>query len=69
VQKLKVEIHNLSDSAYLANVDFSYRDLIKNFDRSKVKKGVDAKLIKVKYRSTVTTLEVDNVTTYIRIYK
>ena len=69
MQKLKVEIHNLSDSAYLANVDFSYRDLIKNFDRSKVKKGVDAKLIKVKYRSTVTTLEVDNVTTYIRIYK
>jgi structural maintenance of chromosome 2 len=48
----------------LANVEFSYRDPIKNFDRSKVK-GVVAKLIKVKDRSTVTALEVDSVITYI----
>lgn len=66
MQKLKDEIRNLS--AYLANVEFSYSDPAKNFDRSKVK-GVVAKLIKVKDRSTVTALEVDNVTTYIRINK
>ncbi|GAU36209.1 hypothetical protein TSUD_363640 [Trifolium subterraneum] len=55
VQKLKDEIRNIS--AYLANVEFSYHDPVKNFDRSKVK-GVVAKLIKVKDRSTVTALEV-----------
>lgn len=66
MQKLKDEIRNLS--AYLSNVEFSYLDPVKNFDRSKVK-GVVAKLIKVKDRSTVTALEVDNVTTYIRINK
>jgi len=66
VQKLKDEIRNLS--AYLSNVEFSYHDPVKNFDKSKVK-GVVAKLIKVKDRSTVTALEVDNVTTYIRINK
>ncbi|KAF5457688.1 hypothetical protein F2P56_021772 [Juglans regia] len=55
VQKLKDEIRNLS--AQLANFDFSYRDPVKNFDRSKVK-GVIAKLIKVKDSSTMTALEV-----------
>ncbi|TXG70686.1 hypothetical protein EZV62_005621 [Acer yangbiense] len=55
VQKLKDEIHDLS--AQLANVQFSYRDPVKNFDRSKVK-GVVAKLIKVKNSSTMTALEV-----------
>ncbi|KAJ1388616.1 SMCs flexible hinge [Sesbania bispinosa] len=55
VQKLKDEIRNIS--AYLANVEFKYRDPVKNFDRSKVK-GVVAKLIKVKDRSTMTALEV-----------
>ncbi|KAK3221030.1 hypothetical protein Dsin_015000 [Dipteronia sinensis] len=55
VQKLKDEIRNLS--AQLANVQFSYRDPMKNFDRSKVK-GVVAKLIKVKNSSTMTALEV-----------
>ncbi|KAG2711067.1 hypothetical protein I3760_04G059500 [Carya illinoinensis] len=55
VQKLKDEIRNLS--AQLANFDFSYRDPVKNFDRSKVK-GVVAKLIKVKDSSTMTALEV-----------
>ncbi|KAJ7982522.1 Structural maintenance of chromosomes protein [Quillaja saponaria] len=55
VQKWKDEIRNLS--AQLANVDFTYRDPIKNFDRSKVK-GVVAKLIKVKDRSAMTALEV-----------
>ncbi|KAH7855805.1 hypothetical protein Vadar_029159 [Vaccinium darrowii] len=58
VQKLKDEIRNLSaDSAQLAKVDFTYRDPVKNFDRSRVK-GVVAKLIKVKDRSTLTALEV-----------
>ncbi|WVZ01683.1 hypothetical protein V8G54_022489 [Vigna mungo] len=55
VQKWKDEIRNLS--AYLANVEFTYLDPVKNFDRSKVK-GVVAKLIKVKDRSTMTALEV-----------
>ncbi|KAK4837410.1 hypothetical protein QYF36_005206 [Acer negundo] len=55
VQKLKDEIRDLS--AQLANVQFSYRDPVKNFDRSKVK-GVVAKLIKVKNSSTMTALEV-----------
>ncbi|KAK0597676.1 hypothetical protein LWI29_027505 [Acer saccharum] len=55
VQKLKDEIRDLS--AQLSNVQFSYRDPMKNFDRSKVK-GVVAKLIKVKNSSTMTALEV-----------
>lgn len=55
VQKLKDEIRNLSGQ--LANVEFTYRDPVKNFDRSKVK-GVIAKLIKVKDSSTMTALEV-----------
>ncbi|KAI8032234.1 Structural maintenance of chromosomes protein 2-1 [Camellia lanceoleosa] len=55
VQKLKDEIRILS--AKLTNVDFAYRDPVKNFDRSKVK-GVVAKLIKVKDGSTATALEV-----------
>ncbi|QCD85527.1 structural maintenance of chromosome 2 [Vigna unguiculata] len=55
VQKWKDEIRNLS--AYLANVEFTYRDPVKNFERSKVK-GVVAKLIKVKDSSTMTALEV-----------
>lgn len=58
MHKLKAEIRNISVN--LANVDFSYRDPVKNFDRSKVK-GVVAKLIKVKDSSTVTALEVDSV--------
>ncbi|XP_010546067.1 PREDICTED: structural maintenance of chromosomes protein 2-1-like isoform X2 [Tarenaya hassleriana] len=44
VQKLKDKVRDLS--AQLANVNFTYRDPVKNFDRSKVK-GVVAKLIKV----------------------
>ncbi|KAL5745997.1 hypothetical protein ACOSP7_027143 [Xanthoceras sorbifolium] len=55
VQKLKDEICDLS--AQLANVQFTYRDPVNNFDRSKVK-GVVAKLIKVKNSSAVTALEV-----------
>ncbi|GFZ15190.1 structural maintenance of chromosomes (SMC) family protein [Actinidia rufa] len=55
VQKLKDDIRILSGQ--LANVDFTYRDPVKNFDRSKVK-GVVAKLIKVKDSSTMTALEV-----------
>ncbi|KAM7272810.1 hypothetical protein ACFE04_027474 [Oxalis oulophora] len=55
VQKFKDEIRNLS--AQVANVDFTYRDPVNGFDRSKVK-GVVAKLIKVKDRSTMTALEV-----------
>ncbi|KAH9678438.1 Structural maintenance of chromosomes protein 2-1 [Citrus sinensis] len=54
-QKLKDEIRDLS--AQLANVQFTYRDPVKNFDRAKVK-GVVAKLIKVKDSSTMTALEV-----------
>ncbi|GMN40980.1 hypothetical protein TIFTF001_010195 [Ficus carica] len=55
VQKLKDEIRNLS--AQLANIEFKYRDPVKNFDRLKVK-GVVAKLIKVKDSTTMTALEV-----------
>ncbi|XP_016170728.1 structural maintenance of chromosomes protein 2-1 [Arachis ipaensis] len=55
VQKWKDEIRNIS--AYLSNVEFTYCDPVKNFDRSKVK-GVVAKLIKVKDKSTMTALEV-----------
>lgn len=55
VQNLKDEIRNLS--AQLANVQFKYRDPVKNFDRSKVK-GVVAELIKVKDNSAMTALEV-----------
>lgn len=57
MQKLKDETRNLS--AELANVEFKYRDPVKNFDRSKVK-GVVAKLIKVKDSSTMTALEVSH---------
>ncbi|XP_078446527.1 structural maintenance of chromosomes protein 2-2-like [Wolffia australiana] len=55
VDKLKDEIRILSGQ--LANVDFTYRDPVRNFDRSKVK-GVVAKLIKVKDSSAMTALEV-----------
>ncbi|XLS86466.1 hypothetical protein HN51_036632, partial [Arachis hypogaea] len=54
VQKWKDEIRNIS--AYLSNVEFTYCDPVKKFDRSKVK-GVVAKLIKVKDKSTMTALE------------
>lgn len=56
-QKLKDEMRILS--AQLVNVQFTYRDPEKNFDRSRVK-GVVAKLIKVKDCSTMTSLEVGN---------
>ncbi|KAG5552054.1 hypothetical protein RHGRI_010217 [Rhododendron griersonianum] len=55
VQKFKDEIR--IPSAQLANVDFTYRDPVNNFDSSKVI-GVVAKLIKVKDSSTLTALEV-----------
>ncbi|XP_031392590.1 structural maintenance of chromosomes protein 2-1-like [Punica granatum] len=55
VQKLKEEIRILS--AQLSNVQFTYRDPVKNFDRSKVK-GVVARLIKVKDSQTMIALEV-----------
>ncbi|XP_008800994.2 structural maintenance of chromosomes protein 2-1-like [Phoenix dactylifera] len=55
IQKLKDEVRILSGQ--LANVQFNYRDPVKNFDKSKVK-GVVAKLIKVKDSSTMTALEV-----------
>ncbi|CAA7392949.1 unnamed protein product [Spirodela intermedia] len=55
VEKVKDEIRILSGQ--LANVEFTYRDPVKNFDRSKVK-GVVAKLIKVKDSSTMIALEV-----------
>lgn len=58
IQKLRDEIRNLS--AVLANVQFTYRDPVKGFDKSKVK-GVVAKLIKVKDSSTTTALEVRDV--------
>ncbi|KAF6164612.1 hypothetical protein GIB67_032840, partial [Kingdonia uniflora] len=54
-QKLRDEVRVLS--AQVANVQFTYKDPVKNFDRSKVK-GVVAKLIKVKDNSTATALEV-----------
>ncbi|CAN6468378.1 unnamed protein product [Victoria cruziana] len=55
IRKLKDEIRVLS--AQLANVQFTYRDPIKGFDRSKVK-GVVAKLIKVKDDTALTAIEV-----------
>ncbi|KAL0918688.1 hypothetical protein M5K25_010711 [Dendrobium thyrsiflorum] len=55
IQKLKDGIRILSGQ--LANVEFSYRDPVKNFDRLSVK-GVVARLIKIKDRSTMTALEV-----------
>lgn len=55
MQKLKDEIRILSPQ--LANVDFTYKDPVKNFDRSRVK-GVVGKLIKVKDSSAMTALEV-----------
>lgn len=57
VQKLKDEIRMLSSR--LGNVEFTYHDPVKNFNRSSVK-GVVAKLIKVKDSSTMTALEVHN---------
>ena len=56
MQRLEDKVRGLS--AQLANVQFTYRDPVRNFDRSKVK-GVVAKLIKVKDRSSMTALEVD----------
>lgn len=50
LQKLKDKVRTLSGE--LANVHFSYREPIKNFDRSKVK-GVVARLIKIKDRSII----------------
>ncbi|KAJ8772139.1 hypothetical protein K2173_027316 [Erythroxylum novogranatense] len=55
VQKLKDQIRDLS--VQFSNVQFNYRDPVKNFDRSKVK-GVVAKLIRVKDSATMTALEV-----------
>lgn len=55
IQKLKDEIRILSSR--LSNIDFTYSDPVKNFNRSKVK-GVVAKLIKVKDSSAMTALEV-----------
>ncbi|KAK6926412.1 SMCs flexible hinge [Dillenia turbinata] len=55
VQSLEDEVRVLS--AQLANVQFTYRDPEKDFDRSRVK-GVVAKLIRVKDSSTMTALEV-----------
>ncbi|CAH9098018.1 unnamed protein product [Cuscuta europaea] len=55
IQRLKDEIRVLSPQ--LGNVEFTYRDPVKNFDRSNVK-GVVATLIKVKDTSTMTALEV-----------
>ncbi|KAH9618993.1 hypothetical protein KSS87_004857 [Heliosperma pusillum] len=55
VQRLKDKIRGLN--AQLANIEFTYRDPSRNFDRSKVK-GVIAKLIKIKDGSTMTALEV-----------
>ncbi|KAM0926091.1 hypothetical protein ACQ4PT_003913 [Festuca glaucescens] len=55
VQKLNDKVRALTGE--LGNVHFSYRDPVKNFDRSKVK-GVVARLIKIKDSSTATALEV-----------
>ncbi|CAD5335627.1 unnamed protein product [Arabidopsis thaliana] len=55
VQRLEDKVRGLS--AQLANFQFTYSDPVRNFDRSKVK-GVVAKLIKVKDRSSMTALEV-----------
>lgn len=57
VQKFKEEARIISSQ--LANVEFSYSDPEKNFDRSRVK-GVVAKLINVKDSSAVVALEVAN---------
>ncbi|TYJ25405.1 hypothetical protein E1A91_A07G048100v1 [Gossypium mustelinum] len=58
IQKLKDTVQDLS--AQLANVQFTYCDPVKNFDRSKVK-GVVVKLIKVKDSSAMAALEVSAV--------
>lgn len=58
VQKFKEEARILSGQ--LANVEFSYSDPEKNFDKSRVK-GVVAKLIRVKDKSAMVALEVTNV--------
>ncbi|XP_024996476.1 structural maintenance of chromosomes protein 2-1-like [Cynara cardunculus var. scolymus] len=55
INKIKEEIRMISSR--LGNIQFTYRDPVKNFDRAKVK-GVVAKLIKVKDSSTMTALEV-----------
>ncbi|TYG60228.1 hypothetical protein ES288_D07G051500v1 [Gossypium darwinii] len=55
IQKLKDTVQDLS--AQLANVQFTYCDPVKKFDRSKVK-GVVVKLIKVKDSSAMAALEV-----------
>ncbi|XP_059068476.1 structural maintenance of chromosomes protein 2-1-like [Cryptomeria japonica] len=55
VQKLKADIRHLE--AQLGNVQFTYSDPVKHFDRSKVE-GVVAQLLKVKDASTMTALEV-----------
>ncbi|KAE8783434.1 structural maintenance of chromosomes protein 2-1 [Hordeum vulgare] len=55
VQKLKYKVRALSGE--LGNINFSYQDPVKNFDRSKVK-GVVAQLVKIKDSSTATALEV-----------
>ncbi|KAI3693000.1 hypothetical protein L6452_32826 [Arctium lappa] len=55
MHKIKEEIRMISSR--LGNIEFTYRDPVKNFDRAKVK-GVVAKLIKVKDSSTMTALEV-----------
>lgn len=57
VQKLQDEARILASQ--LANVEFTYRDPERNFDRSRVK-GVVAKVFKVKDNSTVVALEVVN---------
>lgn len=57
VQKLQDEARILASQ--LANVEFTYRDPERNFDRSRVK-GVVAKVFKVKDSSTVVALEVVN---------
>lgn len=58
LQKLKEGIRILSGQ--LANVEFSYRDPVKNFDRSSVK-GVVARLVTIKDRCTMTALEVGSI--------
>lgn len=55
VQKFKEEARIISSQ--LANVEFSYDDPERNFDKSRVK-GVVAKLIKVKSSSAMVALEV-----------
>ncbi|KAI3970129.1 hypothetical protein MKW92_029745 [Papaver armeniacum] len=55
VQKLRDETRILSGQS--ARAQFTYRDPVKDFDRSKVK-GMIAKLVKVKDSSTLTALEV-----------